>query len=454
MSIKNTVKKILGRDKLQDIEGELAQVRRDLDGLSKDSVRKKYFDHEVSGLKTELSSEVSGFKEELKGNSQIMSKLIYTNLELLGLPETKKKKVLITGFYGAPNLGDELMLETLLQYFEERKDIQITIMLCDNADYDISRYKDINFIHYPRNIFEVNSIAGYFDTVVFGGGAVIDDTYYDKSNPNYDDLGTILIDLSAKVIRRGKDLYCISLSSNKALSNKAFIEGLSFIVKHAKHFSIRDENSIKTLKDAGLSVSKSFLSNDIVLGNMDIGAFSIKNSEDITKIGVNFICSSETSALLEQLLDSLIGKNVEIELIPFYNYMNNDVNTYRELLKKKTYKDIVKIAPSPVTMRDLLEILQRQDCIVSMRYHCSLVSLVVGLPTLTISYDIHRHYPNKINYLEKLLGGRIESFSNLERTKSPLSLNSKEPEKRLSIKERSSLILGMRGFLSELVREI
>ena len=85
------------------------------------------------------------------------------------------------GFYGAPNLGDELMLETLLQYFPSFKDVDLTIMLSDNPVYDIGSYPAVNFIHYPKTRYDFNYLAQYFDTLVFGGGAIIDDRFFDNN---------------------------------------------------------------------------------------------------------------------------------------------------------------------------------------------------------------------------------------------------------------------------------
>ena len=457
--MKQIIKKILGRDKLNLIHENLSQVDAKLEHLSKGSERlNEVLENKVTMLKKDLHSEVLALKKDL--HSEVLAlreDLRYINFELLNLPKTDKRKVLIVGFYGAPNLGDELMLETLLQYFESREDIQITVMLCNNPDYDIRKYKDINFIHYPKNIFDINSIAGYFDTIIFGGGAIIDDGLYDKSNPNYDDLGTILIDLSTKSILWGKKLYCIALSSNTELKNKDFIDSLSYIIENAKHFSIRDENSLQTLSNLGFEMEGVVSTNDIALGNKDIKQVNIKNDGKLRNIGVNLICNSETISILKIFLDKIIvlsrGK-ANINLIPFYDYHNNDIHFYNELIKNNKYKDI-KITPFPKTMKGLIKVLRKQDCIISMRYHCSLLSLAIGIPTQTISYDIHKHYPNKINYLMKLLGGGEKAISFLKiKERSYIPRYNKRNFTTSSRKERCLLITEVQRYLSSLIEDI
>lgn len=70
-----------------------------------------------------------------------------------------KKKVLICGFYGAFNLGDELMLQTILKNLKNVSNLEITIMLCDNPYTDTTKYGKCKFIHYPRTRNDLNIIA-------------------------------------------------------------------------------------------------------------------------------------------------------------------------------------------------------------------------------------------------------------------------------------------------------
>lgn len=68
-------------------------------------------------------------------------------------------------------------------------------------------------------------------------------------------------------------------------------------------------------------------------------------------------------------------------------------------------------------MKELCEILSSQDIIISMRYHCSLISLALGIPILIISYDKHAHYPNKMTNIRDLFNAdlvNLSSFSEID----------------------------------------
>ena len=107
----------------------------------------------------------------------INKKLLYVNPELFSMSKnTQKINILLCGFYGAPNLGDELMLQTLLSHLNN-KNYNITIMVANNINYNICNMfdKDVHFLHMPQNIYDLNIIADNFDVLLFGGGSLIDD---------------------------------------------------------------------------------------------------------------------------------------------------------------------------------------------------------------------------------------------------------------------------------------
>lgn len=63
----------------------------------------------------------------------------YVNLEYFKVTSDKSPKVLLVGFYGAVNLGDELMLQKLYRDLNVIKN-DIYVMMCDNENLDAFRY--------------------------------------------------------------------------------------------------------------------------------------------------------------------------------------------------------------------------------------------------------------------------------------------------------------------------
>ncbi len=387
MGIRSSLKKIksLLKYDYEIAQGEMTTI---LDKI-------QYLEEESANIKCAMNKMSEEYEKVIKNFN-------YVNLETLqlnNLNSTGKQKLLICGFYGAINLGDELMLEILLKEIEKTNAFDVTIMLCDNQYIDITRYGKYNFIHYPLNIVDLNNIANYYDCLLFGGGAHIDDYGYDDDK--HLSLGRILTDLTMRFIVFNKKTALYGLSSNSELTNIEYINKLKYIVDNCTYFSIRDTYSIDVLKKNGIDTDKIILVDDIVFASK---YKSIKQAKKELRIGIVFICNEENKNKNEEYILTLIsylnkkGEKYFIDLIPFYDYMDNDHNHYLELMKKVQEKN-VNIRSMPKDMEDLQIAFNENDYIISMRYHATLIANLMNKKVLNIIYNKHRHYDNKMKYL-------------------------------------------------------
>lgn len=338
-----------------------------------------------------------------KINSELLALInkekIFNN-ELLTLKETNKKKILLVGFYGAPNLGDELMLETLFQYLNKNDKIEITVMINDNEFYDIDEYPPVNIIHYPKTKYDFNYLASYFDYVVFGGGAIIDDVHYEEENSYKGDLGTILIKLSEKFITWNKKVVAIGLSSISEFTNQKYINKLTEIINKSLYFSVRDTNSYKTLQKYCKCDKESLhIISDIIMANKKLDIIKEK-IEKIIDIGIVWIPYEENTNKLKQILKKL-DKNYKIHLIPFYEYKNFDTNMYNRILSELNLDNVI-VEKYQNSMVGITETYKKCNLIISMRYHGVLLGNLLNIPTISICYDNHPHYYNKMKFLAEI----------------------------------------------------
>ena len=103
MGIRNSLKKIksLLKYDYEIAQGEMTTI---LDKI-------QYLEEESANIKCAMNKMSEEYEKVIKNFN-------YVNLETLqlnNLNSTGKQKLLICGFYGAINLGDELMLEILLK---------------------------------------------------------------------------------------------------------------------------------------------------------------------------------------------------------------------------------------------------------------------------------------------------------------------------------------------------
>lgn len=378
------------REELKNLQDQVKLMSNEIE---KNNKRHDEFACQIANKQSEIKKQISSF-------GTLEEKFRYFNPELSNLLETSNKKVLVCGFYGAPNLGDELMLHTLLDYLLQVKNLSITVMLSDNADYDIFQYSNIHFLHYPQTKFDFDLLSSYFDVVIFGGGALIDDSDYDISNYKMS-LSTILIELTLAMISKSKKCYWVGLSCSNKIQNVRFISKLKFIEKNITYFTLRDTYSLDYLKKIGIQCRNINIIHDIILSNSKISDFK---SEKKAKNNIGIILVNKESMLnknlivLRRLIKYLNDNNkpYKINLIPFYDYLETDTRYLESLAKKLDYDNIEVVRFSPSF--NILDIINDQDFIISTRYHGSLLAACLNKPLFSIILD-HPHYYNKMNYL-------------------------------------------------------
>lgn len=386
-------------EKLNELDNSIKDIKTELINLKTESKKYDELNNKLDLLQKELNN-VKSLNESLFNNFQIEKK--YSNFEMLTLDSNvKKKRVLLIGFYGAPNLGDELMLEVLVSKLKKIDNIDLTVMLSENRDFDITKYPNFKIIHYPKSILDINILANYFDTVIVGGGALLDDNDYNYYN-NHLPLSNSLINICYRMIQFNKQTILYGLSTSESFSNEEYLSKLNFIFKNCTYISLRDTNSLEVLKKYKIDVSKVKIVDDLVFC-CNYKNFVHKKSDEV-RIAINYICTEDTYSIIKNNLETIIkylndnSIKYKIILLPFYDYSNNDMIYYNKL-KGELNNDNITIAKYEYSFSDVCKTLENVDFAISMRYHGTLLFNLFGIPNINILYDSHRHYYNKTKYL-------------------------------------------------------
>jgi len=354
----------------------------------------------------------------------IMEENKFVNLELLllKLQNNSANKILLVGFYGAYNLGDELMLQTVLSCIPPEKHSSITVMLCDNEGYNYSHLSGVNFIHYPKNYFDYNLLAQEFDALIWGGGAIIDDTDY--SIRNGINLGDMFIDLSRRFIVFDKKVFALGLSSNKELTDKDYIKNLQFVSQNCSFFSVRDKYTQNLLNS--LNVDNVILQNDLVFADDYWNTAEILSEPEESKkiIGIVWICLPETEETLKKIINKLILEfpDYKIKCIPFYDYNNTDQQFFHRVAKELNAEDVMYVCKYHNSLQGIVKEISETEFMVNMRYHCMLISGMIEKKSINVCYDIHKHYYNKVSYITEMFGIRDNLVFNSDLLKEDIEI--------------------------------
>lgn len=323
----------------------------------------------------------------------------------------KRKRVLLAGWYGADNLGDEYMLQTVVQHLSGDTLNRVSVLIVDNFNYRRDHLDDrVELLHYPVSLWDIDFLVNEFDVLVWGGGALLDSRQYSQDPLNVS-TGNLLIQLSKRMLDHGKDVYCLGLSSNAIVSDERYITLLNEIASKSRLFSLRDPYSYKALKDAGLNAGKMTLCEDIVYANDDLRLLKQRLSYEVGEgkpvIGIVLFSGFEDRfeqdraviASVEKLFSSKFT-DYSIRLIPFYNESNSDVSYLRRIRESIASNENIEIARFEKQLKDTP--IAGCQYLISGRYHAALISLVLGIKTIIVCDDNHPHYVNKMTHLANL----------------------------------------------------
>lgn len=327
------------------------------------------------------------------------------------LRDCSGKRILVAGWYGADNLGDELMMRSVLEHLPEEALRRTAVLLWDNPTYDrLNVDARVHPIHYPATTRELDSIVDYFDVVIWGGGAILDDGQFndDVNNFNTDNL---FIRINELMIARGKDVYCLGLSANEAISNSVYIKHLRNVIAHARHFSLRDPRSKEVLVEKGIPSDQLAECDDLVFALRELGDGVCATNDNAFVLGFVFLHAWElldtyvnvVKACVEEASARAEGRDVRALLIPFMNEGHYDEGMNGALGERLSTAGInVELAEYSPKVAD--SAILRCDALVSYKYHSALISCCYGIPCLLVSRGEHPHYANKMHHLANLAG--------------------------------------------------
>ncbi|MCB4790578.1 MAG: polysaccharide pyruvyl transferase CsaB [Elusimicrobia bacterium] len=331
--------------------------------------------------------------------------------------------VLISGYYGFNNLGDELILKSIISELRLKiKNPGITVLSANPKD-TASLYNVLSINRWcPFRIVKhiINS-----NIVILGGGGLFQDITSSLSLYYY-----LLVIIIAKI--SGKKIFVYSVNINEL---KAFNSTLaSKALKLADTITVRDKGSLNILESWKAGLKKCELTADPVFLSENIAFNKLKSSPNIAFIlrdtGNNGARAEEFASLADRLAGHFSG---EIMFIPFQR-RNDDcfadkVSKAMKYQNKKIYKW--------ESLEDVFKIYSGLDLIICQRLHGLILASLYAVPFIAISDD-----EKIINFAKEIDGGLALPLTGLNPDKAfDLALNIYEHKDRFQDNMRRLLPL-------------
>lgn len=296
------------------------------------------------------------------------------------------KKILISGYYGFNNIGDESVLRTLIHSLRTKlDDIEITVLSQNPAD-TAEKYSVIS-----RNRMSIPAIFRSIrecDLLISGGGSLLQDATTKRSILYYLFIIRLALLFGKKVFIYSQGIGPINSAFNRRLT--------AACLKKTHGIVVRDELSKRLLCEIGVPEERICVTSDPVIrlekaskakglellaeegcalepGRLTIG-WVIKDR------GTGSAFAREIKKCVEWLSDEYGADSV---LIPFHyeqdlsvaEAISEQMDGRARHLRKKHLSD------------DMLSIIGNMDLLVGVRLHSLIYAAVMGVPMIGISYD-------------------------------------------------------------------
>ncbi|MCF6410114.1 polysaccharide pyruvyl transferase CsaB [Pseudalkalibacillus salsuginis] len=288
-------------------------------------------------------------------------------------------KLVISGYYGFNNIGDEAILASIIQSLKEiQPDIEIVVLSnkpeLTKSTYGVDAVDRWNFKAILKALKESGGL-------ISGGGSLLQDQTGWKSVPYYSGIMYL-----AKLLRKPVYMYAQGIGPLDRFFNKWIVK---VVLNKVNRITVRDEESKRLLEN--LRIKKNIqivpdpvmgfrvenLKSDWISGrkfNKPIVTVSVRDWKGLKNFKI------KVAGALDRLIDQ---RQVEIIFIPMHGW--HDHNTSVEVAK--LMKNPSEIAPYDASIEEKIAIIGSSEFLFGMRLHSLIFAGIAGTPFLALSYD-------------------------------------------------------------------
>ncbi len=302
-------------------------------------------------------------------------------------------KIVISGYYGFNNIGDESILTAIISNLRDSiEDIDITV-LSQNPEMTINKHK-VNAIN-RRNAFKIIKEINNCDLLISGGGSLLQDVTSCRSIIYYLSIMMIGILLNKKVMVYSQGIGPINKSINKWITR--------LVLNKVDFITLRDYKSERVLKELNIKNKNIIVTSDPVIGlkqnDSTLGKEILGNAgiKDMNKPIVGFAVrgrerNKKTIEVISEVTDRLIEEmGINVVFIPFH--MGEDIKVLNEIEKNIKLKAI--FLKYKYDVNEMLSLIGNLDLLIGIRLHSLVFGAVMNTPIIAISYD-----PKINNFME------------------------------------------------------
>lgn len=321
----------------------------------------------------------------------------------------KKYHVVMSGYYGFDNAGDDAILEAIQQAIHEASDEVAVTVLSNDPEQTRKKY---GMEAIPRfHMRKVYNALRRSDALLSGGGSLLQDTTSTRSLLYY-----LSVIRCAQRLGKPVMLYANGIGPVRRADNRRRVKQ---VVERASLVTLRDHSSARELEDMGISMDRIVVTADPVF-HLDpakperahalLAAAGLK--EDVPFVAVSVRSWQNTDRFFQELaaLCDHLHRDKGLEVLFMVMQREKDLapsETVRGLMREPSY-----LLNEPSTPRELMAVLGQARLCLAMRLHTLIFAARMAVPSLGLVYD-----PKVDSYLQELglpSAGQVDQFDGAE----------------------------------------
>lgn len=287
-------------------------------------------------------------------------------------------RIVLSGYYGFDNVGDEAILYAIIHSLRDYcPEIKITVL--SNKPEKTAAVYQVEAVD-RWNINEVRKALKSSDGLISGGGSLLQDETGRKSIPYYAGIMKI-----AQFLKKPVFVYAQGMGPVSSTLNRMIMKN---VLQKAEMLSVRDKHSKQLLETIGVTQPIHIVPDPV----MGIDSSNFKNgwkeAENLGRRVISVSIRDWTNDLsyLEEVaagLDTLAEKDYEILLVPMHG--KHDLKASERVRSKM--KKSADIFPFDSSIEEKMAVIKDSDVLLGMRLHALIFSSVGCTPFVALSYD-------------------------------------------------------------------
>ncbi len=295
------------------------------------------------------------------------------------------KKIVICGYHGFANSGDEALLKAMIDILRRKHpDISITVLsMHPESTEKLYNVKSV----YRYNLFKIWRLFRKSDLFIFGGGSLLQDITSKRSLSYYLAILNMALRCKIKVMLYGNGIGPLEYEKSRRKTSKC--------LNKVDLITLRDDLSDKLLAEIGVNKPPIYITadpaftlrfDDLPKNDSLLNEAGMEKGAKYAVIAVREWKNSvrNFTDILARYCDNLWEKNGIIPLFLPMQYKDDEILASEIISKMKFNGYIIK---RPLEIAEVFSLIGFSSMAVGMRLHTLIYATTLGVPVIALSYD-------------------------------------------------------------------